>query len=117
MRKPYATPEQYEHWRTEELKLYAGKLAYITMVMIDKHGVNNALDRHILGNLYDELRALKTLLDARIASYASKLLLERLLGILESEFAAYDKRGREARLARKQQEATMRLLYAKENIA
>ena len=117
MRKPYATPEQYEHWRTEVLKLYASNLSRMIMVMCHNGCVENQFDRYMLNNAYDELSAIKTVLDARIAAYTAKLLLERLLGILESEFAAYDKRGREARLARKQQEATMRLLHAKENIA
>ncbi len=111
MRKPYATPEQYADWETEMLKYYASRLASVVMVMCGKHVIEKSFDRHILGNIYDELHAIKTVLDARSVSiYTSKLLLERLLGILESEFAAYDKRGRESRLARK-------LAKAKENIA
>jgi len=108
MRKLYATPEQYTDWETETLKLYASRLAYMVMVMCRNSCVDSSFDRHVLNNAYDELSAIKTILDMRIPAYTIKLLLQHLLGILESEFAAYDKLGRESRLARKLLKASQR---------
>ncbi len=109
MRDPYALPEQYKHWGTEELKQYAGRVAYMINVMCSKHCVETPFDRHVLNNAYDELKAIKTVLDSRISSYTTKLLIERILEILEKEFAAYDQRGRDTRLARKLAKAQKRI--------
>lgn len=109
MRKPYATPEEYADYETAYLKRYANKLVYMITVMCEKHGVENAFDRHVLNNAYDELKAIKTVLDTRLDTYPTKLLADRLLAILESEFTAYDQRGRESRLARKLARAQMRI--------
>jgi len=101
MRKPYSTPEQYADWKTEILLEYAGNLVHMITTMHDKHGIKDAFDRHIFGNVYDELYAIQTQLDERVNTYASKFLVRRLYGILGEELAAYDKLGREGRLARK----------------
>lgn len=108
MRKPYALPEQYADWDTEILKEYASNLVYMITKMHSKHGVKSAFDRHVFGNVYDELHAIKTLLDERVHVYASKFLVRRLYGILGEELAAYDKQGREGRLMRKQLDARRR---------
>jgi len=72
----------------------------------------------IIWNSYIELKTnLDVLAERGIDSYSTKITAEAMLARLKN---ALDKRraeGRETRLARKQQEATMRLLYAKENIA
>lgn len=109
MRKPYATPEEYADYETAYLKRYANKLVYMITVMCEKHGVENAFDRHALGNAYDDLKSIKTVLDTRLDTYSTKLLAERILGILESEFAAYDQRGRESRISRRLAKAQKRI--------
>lgn len=105
MRKPYATPEMYADYETEELKDHARCIAYMIMVMCQERCVETAFDRHVLNNAYDDLHAIKAILDTRIPTYTTKLMIERLLEKLKIAFDAYDKREREGRLTRKQLKA------------
>lgn len=109
MRKPYAVPEEYENWGIEELKQYSGHIAYMVMIMCSKRCVETPFDRHVLNNAYDEFNALKIVIESHISSYTTKALMERILEILEKEFAAYDQRGRDIRLTRKLLKAKQRL--------
>lgn len=112
MRKPYAIPEMYVNWETETLKSYTTSLSYMIIVMCQDRCVETPFDRHVLNNAYDDLSAMKAVLDTRTTTYTTKIMIDRMLETLKNELDAYDKREREGRLARKILNARRKLIQS-----
>jgi hypothetical protein len=99
------------------LHYHAMKVMHIFITLYAEKGIENNKDRIVAKNMHAQIYAAKHLLNEQCRRYATKMMLEQTLKRMEEKLKEYDSTQRETRLARKQQEATMRLLHTKENIA